>query len=95
MDYIRAMSDLNGKRWRLKPGADEAIAAGLVNQRCPLPAARLLAQRGISTPEEARAFFRPSLDQLHDPFLMRDMDRAVERLVRALGDNERIMVYGD
>jgi single-stranded-DNA-specific exonuclease len=95
MDYIRAMSDLNGKRWRLKPGADEAIAAGLVNQRCPLPAARLLAQRGITTAEEARAFFRPSLDQLHDPFLMRDMDRAVERLVRALGDNERIMVYGD
>ena len=95
MAYIRTMSHLSGKRWRLKPGADDAAARGLVNDRCPLPAARLLVQRGITDITAARAFFRPALEQLHDPFLMRDMDRAVERLERALGDNERIMVYGD
>jgi single-stranded-DNA-specific exonuclease len=83
------------KRWRLKPAADERAAAELVHERCPPPAARLLVQRGLSTREAASRFFRPSLGDLHDPFLMRDMDRAVERLERALGDNERIMVYGD
>lgn len=83
------------KRWRLRPEAQEAVARSLVNERCPWPAARILAMRGIDSPATASYFFRPSLDQLHDPFLMRDMDRAVERLERALGDKERIMVYGD
>ncbi len=58
-------------------------------------AARLLVQRGIADPETASIFFRPKLDQLHDPFLMADMQAAVERIERALGENERIMVYGD
>ncbi|SEU01824.1 single-stranded-DNA-specific exonuclease RecJ [Hymenobacter actinosclerus] len=56
---------------------------------------RLLCQRGISTFELARSYFRPDLSQLHDPLLMRDMDRAVARLVRALHDGERVLVYGD
>lgn len=68
---------------------------GLVHDRCPLVAARLLVQRGIGDPEVASAFFRPAMDQLHDPFLMADMQQAVERIEQALGDNERIMVYGD
>lgn len=57
--------------------------------------AQLLIDRGISTADEARAFVRPSLSQLHDPFLMRDMDKAVERLSKAIAEHERIMVYGD
>lgn len=56
---------------------------------------QLLVQRGIETPAQADAFFNPSLDNLHDPFLMQDMDKAVNRLNEALGRKERIMVYGD
>ncbi len=59
----------------------------------PIP--ELLMRRGVSTPEEANGFFSPSLDDLHDPFLMPDMDKAVERLNRAMGAKERIMIYGD
>lgn len=58
-------------------------------------AGRLLAGRGIRTAAEARAYIRPSLDSLHDPFLMRDMSMAVDRLCRAIDNHERIMVYGD
>ncbi len=57
--------------------------------------ARLLIGRGITTEDEARKFFRPQLHDLHDPFLMTDMDLAVERLNMAMGRKERIMVYGD
>lgn len=57
--------------------------------------ADLLVKRGIETFEQSRAFFRPDLNNLHDPFLMRDMDKAVERLHEAIVNNEKIMVYGD
>ncbi len=57
--------------------------------------ANLLVQRNIKSQAEARAFLRPQLDQLHDPFLMKDMDRAVERLSTALSSKERILIYGD
>lgn len=57
--------------------------------------ATLLAERGITTFDEARRFFRPSLDQLHDPFLMKDMDRAIARINEAVRHRERILVYGD
>lgn len=59
------------------------------------PVSELLAQRGIRTTDEAEKFFHPSLDDLHDPFLMQDMDKAVARLNKAMGAKERIMVYGD
>lgn len=55
----------------------------------------MLIQRGISTAAELKKFFRPQLHELHDPFLMRDMDKAVERLNAAMGRKERILVYGD
>jgi len=58
-------------------------------------AGRILAGRGIRTAAEARAYIRPSLESLHDPFLMRDMTTAVDRLCRAIDTHERIMVYGD
>lgn len=57
--------------------------------------AELLVRRGVSTPEGAEAFFSPSLNDLHDPFLMPDMDKAVRRLNKAMGAKERIMIYGD
>lgn len=57
--------------------------------------AQLLVQRDIKTFEEARAFFRPNLADLHDPFLMADMDKAVTRLTTAMQSNEKILIYGD
>ena len=56
---------------------------------------RLLQERGIKTAAEAKHFFRPQLSELHDPFLMNDMEKAVERLNRAMGRKERVMIYGD
>jgi single-stranded-DNA-specific exonuclease len=55
----------------------------------------LLVQRGLSSVEEVKKFFKPSLSDLHDPFLMPDMDKAVKRLNRALGNKEKILIYGD
>ncbi|GAD05492.1 single-stranded-DNA-specific exonuclease RecJ [Porphyromonas crevioricanis JCM 15906] len=55
----------------------------------------LLARRGINSPEEASHFFKPKLEELHDPFLMRDMDKAVARLNMAIGRKEKILIYGD
>ncbi len=57
--------------------------------------ASLLVSRGISSFEEARHFFRPELDHLHDPFLMKDMDLAISRIEKAIANNEKILVYGD
>jgi single-stranded-DNA-specific exonuclease len=57
--------------------------------------ATLLVQRGIETFEEAKAFFRPSLDHLHDPYLMKDMEKAVARIEKAIENEENILVFGD
>ena len=57
--------------------------------------ATLLVQRGVTTFDEAKTFFRPELSQLHDPFLMKDMDKAVERVLKAISENEKVLVYGD
>lgn len=57
--------------------------------------AQLLLQRGITTYEEAKTFFRPQLEDLHDPFLMKDMDIAVNRIETAIANNENILVFGD
>ncbi len=56
---------------------------------------QLLIRRGVTTASEAKSFFRPSLSELHNPFLMKDMDIAVERLNKAMGRKERILIYGD
>lgn len=57
--------------------------------------AELLIRRGVETPEQAESFFSPSISDLHDPFLLQDMDKAVNRLNKAMGAKERIMIYGD
>lgn len=59
------------------------------------PLAALLIQRGLKTKEEAEDFFEPKIENLHDPFLMADMDKAVERLSKAIINNEKILIYGD
>ena len=83
-------------RWTLKPKPEvrkvEDIQKAL---QIDAVTATLLIQRGIETYEEAKTFFRPSLSDLHDPFLMKDMDKAVERIEKSIANNENILVYGD
>lgn len=55
----------------------------------------ILVQRGIETFEQSKKYFRPALEELHDPWLMKDMDQAVERIIRAVNNNEKILVFGD
>ena len=84
------------KRWVVKPQGDsEAVAKLAAVLRISPVLANLLVQRGIDTVEKADKFFKPSLADLHDPFLMKDMDKAVERVEQAVRNNEKIMVYGD
>lgn len=80
-----------------EPTADETAAATALAREVNIHPAlgRLLLKRGIKTAAEARRFFRPQLSDLHDPFLMNDMQVAVDRLNQALGRKEHIMVYGD
>jgi len=84
------------KRWTVRGVPDqtlvEKLAASLNIERA---LSQLLIQRGITTFSEARDFFRPSLDNLHDPFLMKDMDVAIRRIEQAIEKKERILVYGD
>ena len=56
---------------------------------------QLLLQRGITTYAEAKDFFRPSLETLHDPFLMKDMDLAIHRIEKAIAAKEKVLIYGD
>ncbi|MDY3978556.1 MAG: single-stranded-DNA-specific exonuclease RecJ [Tidjanibacter sp.] len=84
------------KRWVIKQQGDsQAIKSLSESLNIPPVLANLLVQRGITTYNEATRFFNPKLSDLHDPFLMKDMDRAVERIDRAIRNGERIMVYGD
>jgi single-stranded-DNA-specific exonuclease len=83
-------------RWILNKAVDKQQVAGIVKALgIDENLATLLVQRGIVTFDEAKIFFRPSLNQLHDPFLMKDMDRAVDRVVQAIDNGEKIMIYGD
>lgn len=83
-------------RWTLKPKPDAKKLADLKEAlQVDEVIATLLLQRGIETYEDAKRFFRPSLNDLHDPFLMKDMDKAVARIEKAIADQENILVYGD
>lgn len=83
-------------RWTIKPKPKQEDIDTLANAlNVDSLVAQLLLQRGISTFEEAKHFFRPQLSDLHDPFLMKDMDIAVERIEEAIANGENILVYGD
>ena len=84
------------KRWEVKPLGEKATVEQIASSLHIAPVlANLLVQRGIDTLEKAHKFFNPQLADLHDPFLMTDMDRAVERIEQAVERGEKIMVYGD
>jgi len=84
------------KKWTVKPKNDpEKIERLRGELGVTSVIAALLLNRGIDSFDRAKAFFRPSLSMLHDPFRMRDMDRAVARIERAVTDKEKILVYGD
>lgn len=83
-------------RWTLKPEPNpEAVKNLAATLNVDILIAKLLVQRGITTFDEARQFFRPSLDDLHDPYRMKDMDKAVERIEKAVANGENILVFGD
>jgi single-stranded-DNA-specific exonuclease len=83
-------------KWILNQSVDKQQVAEIVKVlNIDENLATLLVQRGITNYEEAKTFFRPSLSQLHDPFLMKDMDKAVDRVLKAIHDNEKLLVYGD
>lgn len=84
------------KRWVVNATPDEKKVSELSSRlNCNPVVANLLIQRGIESYEEALDFFNPKLEQLHNPFLMKDMEQAVERLDRAIQKGERILVFGD
>lgn len=84
------------KRWLLKERGDEHVVMTLATEMgVPVTVAGLMAQRGITTKQQAEEFFNPTLESLHDPFLMKDMNRAVDRIATAISRNEKILVYGD
>ena len=83
-------------RWTIKPKPDPSKVARLSQELAvDLTTSFLLAQRGIETFEEAKNFFRPDLNDLHDPFLMKDMEKAIVRIEEAVENQENILVYGD
>ena len=84
------------KRWVIKEKGETAVVRQLAGALGVSEAlANLMVQRNITTPEEAKAFFEPDLDYIHDPFMMKDMNIAVERISAAIKKNEKILVYGD
>ena len=83
-------------RWTIKPFPKPEKTKELIDALKVDPfIAQLLVQRGIETYEEARQFFRPTLNDLHNPYLMKDMDKAVERIEKAIQNKENILVFGD
>lgn len=83
-------------RWNSKPKIEKDKIAKLAKDlSVDTTIAEILLQRNIATFEAAKKFFRPSLDDFHDPFLMKDMDKAVERIETAISNHENILVFGD
>lgn len=83
-------------RWTIKPKPEQDKIDALADAlKVDGSIAQLLLQRGISNYEEAKKFFRPELSDLHDPFLMKDMDVSIGRIEKAISNNENILVFGD
>lgn len=84
------------KRWAIASCHNEAVSQKLSDELgISKILAELLVSRGVGTFEDARRFFRPDLSALHDPFLMRDMDKAIARIEQAIGNKEKVLIYGD
>jgi single-stranded-DNA-specific exonuclease len=84
------------KKWIIKEKGDTVVVIQLADAlKVSESLANLMVQRYITSPQEAVAFFKPSLDYLHDPFMMKDMNIAVDRISSAITKNEKILVYGD
>lgn len=82
--------------WKQKPKASQSVIEKLGKEINVNPTlANMLINRGVESFEQAKDYFRPSLSQLHDPFLMKDMDQAVQRIEQAVMNEEKILVYGD
>jgi single-stranded-DNA-specific exonuclease len=83
-------------RWTIKSKPEKEKVQALQNAlQVDEIIATLLVQRGIETFEQAKTFFRPTLEDLHNPYLMKDMDKAVSRIEKAIANNENILVFGD
>ncbi len=84
------------KNWLIKaPGEEQYVDSLMGSLKISRPLSQLLVQRGIRTYKEAESFFRPTLDELHDPFLMKNMDVAVDRIRAAIDGGEKVLIYGD
>jgi single-stranded-DNA-specific exonuclease len=83
------------KRWKILSANEEKVNNLQQTLQISSSICRILVQRGIETYEKAKDYFRPQLSQLHDPFLMKDMDKAVERILVAFENREKILVFGD
>lgn len=83
------------KRWKIIEADKYKVAALKDSLSISLPLCNILVQRGIDSFEKAKDYFRPQLSQLHDPFLMKDMEKAVERILLAINNNQKILVFGD
>lgn len=83
------------KRWRINHYANDKAATLFKELKIHPTLCAILVQRGIETFDQAKAFFRPQLTDLHDPFLMKDMQKAVDRILQAFADGEKILVFGD
>jgi single-stranded-DNA-specific exonuclease len=83
------------KRWKIATAASEEVEALQRSLQVHPTICSILVQRGLKTYEAAKEFFRPQLSELHDPFLMKDMHKAVERILRAFENQEKILIYGD
>lgn len=84
------------KRWVIKDDPEREVVIKLIEEvGVSRPVASILAQRGIRNFDAAKSFFRPQISDLHDPFLMKDMVKAVDRIEQAIASNENILIYGD
>lgn len=83
------------KRWKIIQADPEKTKALYASLSINMALCQILVQRGIDTFEKAKNYFRPQISQLYDPFLMKDMDKAVERILSAFKKNEKILVFGD
>jgi single-stranded-DNA-specific exonuclease len=83
------------KRWKILPAAEDTVTALHQALKINRTLCKILVTRGINSFEKARRYFRPHLEQLHDPWLMKDMLKAVKRIQQAMADTEKILVFGD